>query len=250
MKRDRAFRIGDFAKMSGVTIRALRHYDRLGLLKPTRHPGSGYRAYAESDLGRLEQILMLKFFGVPLRQMGDLLRPGASLPAVLRRQRIALAAKRRRLDGAIGAIEESLAALEAGGKPPWSLIRTIIKEIEMENNGEWAMKYYSKEAKAKVEARRQLWSPELQEEVSKAWADLFRDIEACLDQDPASAEAQALAVRWRKLVEAFTGGDQEIQKGLNAMYSDQANWPAARRREFGVRPEAREFMAKVLKAAQ
>ena len=113
-----AYRISEFAEMAGVTVRALYHYDRLGLLKPSRHSESSYRMYAESDLGRLEQILMLKFFGVPLRQMGDLLRPGASLPAVLRHQRIALAAKRRRLDGAIGAIGEALAALEAGGKPP------------------------------------------------------------------------------------------------------------------------------------
>ena len=43
--------------------------------------------------------------------------------------------------------------------------------------------------------------------------------------DPASERAQALAVRWSELIKAFTGGDGEIQAGLNKLYADQANWP-------------------------
>ena len=67
------------------------------------------------------------------------------------------------------------------------------------------MKYYSEEGKAKVQARRPLWSPELQERVSKEWAGLFHDVEAALDQDPAGETAQALVERWNKLLEGFTG---------------------------------------------
>jgi MerR family transcriptional regulator, thiopeptide resistance regulator len=83
------------------------------------------------------------------------------------------------------------------------------------------MKYYSDEGNAKVEARRPLWSPELQERVSKEWSGLFRDVEAVLDQDPAAETAQALAERWIKLVEAFTGGDPEIAQGVKNLYADR-----------------------------
>jgi MerR family transcriptional regulator, thiopeptide resistance regulator len=62
-----------------------------------------------------------------------------------------------------------------------------------------------------------LWSPELQERVTKEWTELYADVEACLGEDPASPKAQALTARWKNLVEQFTGGDLEIQKGLNAM---------------------------------
>ena len=52
----RSYRIHEFAELAGVTVKALHHYDRLGLLKP-RRTDSGYRLYDERDLERLEQIV-------------------------------------------------------------------------------------------------------------------------------------------------------------------------------------------------
>ena len=57
-----------FARLAGVTVRALHHYDHIGLLKP-RRTSAGYRAYAPEDLTRLEQIVALKFIGVPLKKI-------------------------------------------------------------------------------------------------------------------------------------------------------------------------------------
>jgi hypothetical protein len=54
------YRTREFAKLAGVTVRALHHYDRLGLLKPRRTP-AGYRAYSTRDLEGLEQIVALKW---------------------------------------------------------------------------------------------------------------------------------------------------------------------------------------------
>lgn len=119
----------------------------------------------------------------------------------------------------------------------------------MQNETDWTKQYYGDEAQAKIDARRHLWSPELQAKVTQQWNDLFRDIDAALDEDPAGPTAQRLLARWRELVSAFTGGDPEIQNGLNRMYADQANWPAARREKFGVRPEIQDFIMKALNAA-
>jgi DNA-binding transcriptional MerR regulator len=60
----RKYQVREFALLSGVTVRALHHYDRLGLLRP-RRSHNGYRAYGEQDLARLEQIVALKFVGYP-----------------------------------------------------------------------------------------------------------------------------------------------------------------------------------------
>ena len=64
----RLYRIQEFAALAGVTVKALRHYERIGLLKPSR-TSSGYRTYTYTDLERLEQIVALKFLGFPLQQM-------------------------------------------------------------------------------------------------------------------------------------------------------------------------------------
>ena len=65
-------RAREFADLAGVTVRTLHHYDRLGLLK-ARRSDTGYRLYSERDLERLEQVVALKFLGVPLKQIKALL---------------------------------------------------------------------------------------------------------------------------------------------------------------------------------
>ena len=238
----------EFAALAGVTVRALHHYDRLGLLKPTQRTNGGYRLYTNRDLVRLEQIVVLKFVGLPLKEIRELLKDEADLSETLRSQQEVLAEKRRQLDGAMQAIRAASRTLESGREPDWNLFKKIIKEIQMQNDTEWAKKYYSEEARAKVEERKALWSPELQAEVSKQWSQLFADIEASLDEDPSSPKAQELAARWKKLVAGFTGGDPEIQKGLNAMYADQGNWPAEQKKNWQIRPEIQTFIQKAMKA--
>jgi DNA-binding transcriptional MerR regulator len=81
-----AYRIREFAELAGVTVRALHHYDRLGLLTPRRTP-TGYRVYDAKDLETLEQIVALKLIGLPLDTIKLLLRRRpADLSAVLRAQ--------------------------------------------------------------------------------------------------------------------------------------------------------------------
>jgi DNA-binding transcriptional MerR regulator len=242
------YRVKEFARLAGVTVRALHHYDRLGLLRPTARTGSKYRLYSDTDLARLEQIVVLRFLGMPLKEIGRVLEQESSIAIALARQVRVLSEKRRQLEHAIEAIASAGSSLESEGHPDWKLFREIIREIEMQNEVDWSKKYYSDEAQAKVDERRALWSPELQERVSKAWTDLFAEIEASLDVDPSSAKAQELAGRWSALVGEFTGGDPEIQKGLNAMYQDRDNWPAEQKQRVNIRPEVWGFIQQAFAA--
>ncbi|HLJ41830.1 MAG TPA: MerR family transcriptional regulator [Candidatus Acidoferrales bacterium] len=242
-----SYRVHEFAATAGVTVRALHHYDRLGLLKAAHRSESGYRLYSDSDLARLEQIVVLKFLGLPLKQIRELLKDKSDLPGKLRRQQQVLVEKRRQLDRAIQAIRKAEKSLQSKREPDWKIFRRILKEIEMQNNTDWTQKYYSEAAQAKIEERKASWSPELQAQVSKDWAQLFADIEASLNEDPASPKAQALAARWKKLVHGFTGGDPEVQKGLNAMYADRANWPTEPKKNWQIRPEIQAFICNAMK---
>jgi len=113
---NQTYRPHQFAKRAGVTIRALHHYDRLGLLKPSGRTASGYRLYTDRYLVRLEQIVALKFIGFPLSQIRELLnRKDLDVAAALRQQRQIIAEKRDHLDRAIGdpGITENLQKLYA-----------------------------------------------------------------------------------------------------------------------------------------
>lgn len=68
------FKIGEFSKLSQVTVKTLRYYDRIGLLKPAEVDRfTSYRYYSASQLPRLNRILALKDLGLSLEQIGDLL---------------------------------------------------------------------------------------------------------------------------------------------------------------------------------
>jgi len=244
------YRPHEFARRAGVTVRALHHYDRLGLLRPSGRSEAGHRLYTDRDLLRLEQILVLKLIGLSLKDVRSLLERDnrTALPDVLARQQHVLAIKRQHLDKTIRAIDMARSALAGDRQPDWELFTKIIKEIVMQNEESWKEKYFSDDAKAKIESRKHLWSPELQERVSREWSALYRDIEAILDEDPAGEKARALALRWNALVTEFTGGDPQIREGLNRMYADAPNWPAERR-AWAPRPEIQEFIKKALAAA-
>jgi len=138
-------------------VRALHHYDRLGLLRPSarERTQNGYRVYGEQDLVRLEQIVALKFVGLPLRRIKALLNRH-ELAGVLRMQRRVLEAKRGLLDQAIEAIRQAETAAVAGQRPDAAILTKIIEVMEMQNDSEWTMKYFNDAAQAKVAERRQL----------------------------------------------------------------------------------------------
>jgi MerR family transcriptional regulator, thiopeptide resistance regulator len=244
------YRAKEFASLADVTVRALHHYDRLGLLRPKQRSEAGYRLYGLRDFARLEQIVVLKFLGIPLKQIGRLLEPDAKLAAVLEKQREVLFARRLQLDRAIRAISNAQRSIQSKKEPDWKLFQLIVREMEMQKNIEWKGKYFSAEAKAKVAARRSLLSPEDVEKASRDWAELHRDIEASIGEDPEGPKGQALAARWMKLIHDFTGGDPEILQGLQAVMADRANWPAEARAGLHTTPEGDAFIKSAVQAAK
>ena len=223
--RNGLYQASEFADLTGVTVRTLHHYDRLGLLKPSGRTSAGYRLYGESDLARLQQVLTLKFIGLPLKQIRELLdRKTLDLGTTLRLQREVLEAKRRQLDSALRAIGEAEGIVAKGGKPGWEAFRKIVEVINMEQNMEWMKNYYTEEQLADL-ARR--GTPEVLERGEREWKALIAEVEAAIAEgvDPSSERAQGLAARWSGLIGEFTGGDPGILENLKRLYADQANWP-------------------------
>lgn len=227
-RSNRWYKAAEFASLNGVTVRTLHHYDRVGLLKPSGRTPKGYRIYGERDFARLQQIVTLKFIGFPLKEIGDILnRDSFDLAKELRRQREIIVEQRNRFEKAVKAIENVERLLASTDEPDWEAFAEIIEVIIMQKDMEWTNKYYSEEAKEKIAARAATVPKEAIEQAQRDWPVLISEIEAALGEDPASDKAQALAERWANLVAGFTGGDSEIQQGLNKMYADQKKWPAS-----------------------
>ena len=76
MESDQApvMHIGELAEKTGLSLRTIRHYDEVGLLKPTGRTDGGFRLYTQGDFSRLMLIRRMKPLGFPLEEMTDLLR--------------------------------------------------------------------------------------------------------------------------------------------------------------------------------
>src|SRR5262245_10079390 len=212
--------IHEFAALGGVTVKALHHYDRLGLLRP-RRSSAGYRQYASRDLERLEQIVALKAIGLSLEQIRAVLDGDAfALVSLLGQQRQALEQQRAELTRAIRAIErvESTVspwrALSRGG-----VLTRLIEAIDVQNELDEMKRHFQTEA-AWIRARSYFaqWP-------SEPWRELFREIRASLREDPASDHAQALAARWEALFRQDTSGDFAFRTGLSRAWHEFQAWP-------------------------
>jgi DNA-binding transcriptional MerR regulator len=108
------YSIKQLADLAGVSTRALRWYDTLGLLKPQRLP-NGYRVYGASEVDRLQQILFYRELGFDLEKIGTLMRANDyDVVQALRTHLDALAAKRRHLDVLSETLSRTIAAYEGG----------------------------------------------------------------------------------------------------------------------------------------
>jgi DNA-binding transcriptional MerR regulator/uncharacterized glyoxalase superfamily protein PhnB len=83
---ERTWKVGALAAATGLTVRALHHYDQIGLLKPSQRTPAGHRLYGAADLARLYRISLLRRLGFPLEQIASVLdNPEWQLPAAVDR---------------------------------------------------------------------------------------------------------------------------------------------------------------------
>ncbi|MET8348986.1 MerR family transcriptional regulator [Micromonospora sp. NPDC005206] len=106
-----AHTVGQVAKVAGVTVRALHHYDEIGLLSPSGRTAAGYRRYDDADLERLQLVLYYRELGFPLEEIAAIIDDPAADPAAhLRRQHELLTVRIKRLQEMVTAIEFAMEA--------------------------------------------------------------------------------------------------------------------------------------------
>jgi len=113
--RATSYTVGQVARLTGVTIRTLHHYDEIGLLRSGGRTQAGYRNYLESDLERLQQILFYRELGFSLDEIAAILDdPEAGAADHLHRQHGLLKKRIGRLELMVAAIEREMEAHQMG----------------------------------------------------------------------------------------------------------------------------------------
>jgi hypothetical protein len=106
-------------------------------------------------------------------------------------------------------------------------------------------KYFTPDQMRTIEARGAELGAERIREVEQAWPQVIAGMQAALalDKDPASAEVQALARRWRTLVREFTGGDAGIQRSVNTLFREE---PSTMQQRTGIDPALMAYACKAI----
>jgi len=207
-------RVGELAKRTGVTVRALHHYDSIGLLRPSGRSEGGYRLYNREDVARLHGIQTLRQMGVPLAEMAQLLDGGSSsLQAIMARQISTL----DREIAQTQALRERLSVMQlllaSGGQPEiddWLASLAMMSTFEQ---------YFSA---AELKRAFQRWK-----QCEAEWPPLVQAIHVAMDRGvlPDSVEIQPLVVRWIDLATRWMDGDIEFLGRWGSMLRAQPGLP-------------------------
>lgn len=231
------------ARLLGVTVKALRVFERHGLVQAQR-TAAGWRVYGPNELLRLHQIIWLKRLGLKLAQIGAILHDrSVDLDGLLALQEEVLLDRKHSVDQALRLVQKARAKLMRGETLSANELITLTKETAMTTeDSDWAKKisplvdrHLSEADKAELKKRYD----------GVAWGCLIAEIKSLLGTDPAAPAARALATRWKELTSAVTGGDQGVKEKLKNIQRDAwANPQTAQ--TFPVTPDVFKFITEAV----
>jgi MerR family transcriptional regulator, thiopeptide resistance regulator len=218
-----AWKVGELAGRTGLSVRTLHYYDEIGLLSPSQRTDVGHRLYTAGDVVRLQQIKALQHLGFTLREVRECLeRPDFPLRRVIElhlsqlKERIELQQRLcdllERIAARLGLGEEISSAGE--------FVDTVMEVIEM---SERLHDYYTPEQLEYLEQRRNEVGEERIREAEGEWAGLIEQVrsEMVAGTDPSTERVQTLARHWMELVNEFTGGDPGIERSVGSMWQQE-----------------------------
>ena len=223
MTRPRAFQVKDVARLTGVSVRTLHHYDAIGLLVPAHRTDAGYRLYTEPDLLRLQQILIGRELGLSLEEIRRLLDdPSFDRTAALLDQRERLRERVQRTEAMIRAVDVALAGLagdhQIGGMNMEDLFQGFEpSRYEDEARRQWG----TSDAFVESERRTRQYTPDDWKALAAEQGAIYQEAYTALKtgKSPADAVVMDIAERHRLSIDRwFYPCSHRMHRGLATMY--------------------------------
>jgi len=220
--------IGELAKRSGVTVRALRYYESKGLLNPSRSE-AGQRVYKYPEITRLQQIQLLKRAGFTLAQIKSMLGSAIiNAKTVLCVQEQLLEKQLAETQRSLRAIKEALSNLQGTETDLFTLCNMIKLGESVMDEEKWKKvwsKFYSEEGIERWAKAREAVPEETKLAHEAAWPDILARTEKLVGTDPASKAAQAILLEWNAMTKVIYDIDPSLTRTAAKLYDHLNDWP-------------------------
>lgn len=225
------YTVKQLAKLAGVSVRTLHHYDQLGLLEPSKRTTAGYRLYGESELLRLQQIMFYKELDLSLEKIAEILDdPDFGVLQALENHKHALEERRKRLSILLETIDKTILKLQGG---PAMLTNEELYEGFPKGNTyrDEAITKWGKETVEDGENKlRKLPKAELNK-LKDEFEHIRTDLGKLMHLDVADRRVQTVIQRHFELIQQFWGDSvhdrPEAYKGLAKLYVDDERYTQA-----------------------
>jgi DNA-binding transcriptional MerR regulator len=211
-QQPRRWRVGELAEATGLTVRALHHFDEIGLLRPAQRSATGHRLYTPADVRRLYHIIALRQLGLPLHRIARSLDGDSQDLAEAVSKQVdhvdTELLRHQRVRQHLGSLRDALQRGDASSDQLLDTIEVIMRQT----------KYFSDEQLEQIKRRHDSvgaagftrWMDRIAVLAEEASAFAERGV------DPADDSARDLAGRWAATMADLSGGDRSV---LSAIYA-------------------------------
>jgi MerR family transcriptional regulator, thiopeptide resistance regulator len=222
--------VGEVARLAGVTVRTLHHYDGIGLVQPSGRSAAGYRLYAEPDLERLQTVLFYRELGFAL----DDIRAAVDDPTfdrgdALRQQRDLLAGEHRRVGRLLAALDAAIDAHEGGRTMSEEELFEVFGDQQRELRAEAEERWGDTDAWAQSRRRTRGYTRDDWEEVkaeSEAITARIAEVHRAGQPADSSDAMDAVEAHREQISRRFYDCSHEMQVGLGEMYVQDPRFAA------------------------
>lgn len=226
MSNGTSWSVGELAAAAAVTVRALHHYDRIGLLTPTTRTSAGHRRYDEQDVRRLYRIQAMRSLGLPLSEIAVVLDGPADLRELLRTQLRGLDERAARLAEVRGRVAGLLTLLDADRMPEAEHFLLTMELMSMYET------YFTEDQRSGLAERRAEMGEDGVQAAREEWAAVVEELLPHAEagtpvDDPAVV---ALVGRWDAVGDRMQphGDGGETAKAARRMWRENSGELAAR----------------------
>ena len=234
---NKTWKVGELAKQTGLTVRMLHHYDKIGLFSPSQISDKGHRIYTETDIAKLQQIMSLKQLGFALDEIKGMIGNSNLNPIeVIKVQLESVKESIRIQEQLCIRLERISELLNSQQEVTAEQFINLIEVINMNKD-----KYFTPEQQEKM--FKQIGLEERKQYVSE-WSEITAKIRAEYEKGtpPESLDVTQLAKRWNDFLDKLTFQDPEISKAAERYYKENPEIGE----KFGIDKQLSDYIKKAM----
>ncbi|MGE0632334.1 MAG: MerR family transcriptional regulator [Pseudobdellovibrionaceae bacterium] len=198
----KSWKIGELANETGLTVRALHHYDQIGLLKPSQETEGGHRLYSTADVEQLQKIVTLKQLGFSLDKIKEAIAsPQFSLGSATTQLRMEIEKRKADLDDIESRLRDA-ERFQGSGEARADQVLQLLSRMNLYE------RHLTEEQQELIKQHDLQFGPEKLDELRREWLTATEDVQKAMSAklSPSDWRTKAICMRWFGLACAFTGG--------------------------------------------